>query len=240
MDALEVGVFRGIPGLDQRLEARGHQGGDTAAEDALFAEQVGLGLDLEGGLEDTRSCAADAGRVGQAVIQRMAGVVLINRDQVGDAVAFEVFRTDGVAGALRGDHDDVDVCGRDDLLEVDVKAVGERQGLPFGQVGGDVLLVHIRLLLVGDQDHDDVGCLGRFRHGHDGQTGLSGLLRGLGAFVKADDDVDARVAQVQRMGVALGAEADNGNLFAVEGVDVTVFLIIDFHCHGNVPPQDVG
>ena len=72
------------------------------------------------------------------------------------------------------------------------------------------------------------------------QTGLSGLLRGLGAFVKADDDVDAGVAQVQRMGVALGAEADNGNLFAVEGVDVAVFLIVDFHCHGNVPPQDVG
>ena len=75
----------------------------------------------------------------------------------------QVLAADGVAGALGGDHEHVHVRGRYDLAEVDVEAVGERQGLALGQVGRDILLVHIRLLLVGDQDHDDIGGLSGFR-----------------------------------------------------------------------------
>jgi hypothetical protein len=52
----------------------------------------------------------------------------VDRDQAGHAAALAVFAAHGVAGALGGDHDHVDVGARDfDQAEVDVEAVGEGQ-----------------------------------------------------------------------------------------------------------------
>ena len=42
---------------------------------------------------------------------------------------------------------------------------------------------------------------------------------------KADDDVEAGVAQIQGVGVALGAVADDGDFFTFEVVDVSVFFV---------------
>ena len=170
----------------------------------------------------------------------MAGVVLMDCDQVRNAVAFNVLGTDGMTGAFGRDHDNVDVCGGNDLFEVDVEAVGESEGLAFGQVGSDLGFVNIGLLLVGDQDHDDVCSLGSFCNGHNGQTGFFRLLSGLGAAIQADNNVNAGIAQVQRMSMALRAVADDCNFFAVEGMDVAVLLIVDFNCHGNLPPSMYG
>ena len=52
MADLEVGELGLVAGLAEDLEAGLDEGGDAAAEDGLLAEEVGLGLLGEGGLED--------------------------------------------------------------------------------------------------------------------------------------------------------------------------------------------
>ena len=53
-----------------------------------------------------------------------------------------------MAGALGGDHQHVHVGGRNDLLEVDIEAMGKHQSVAGFQVGGNVLLIDIGLDLV--------------------------------------------------------------------------------------------
>ena len=230
MDALEVRVLRLIARLDQRVKAGLHQGGHAAAEDALLAEEVGLGLLAEGGLEDAGARAADARGVGQRIVLRLAGGVLIHGDEIRHALALQVLAAHGVARALRRDHHDVDVCRRLDAAEVDVEAVREGEDHARAQVGLDVLLIHRSLLLVVDEDHDHVGDLRGLGGGHDGQAGGLGLRPTLGALVQRDDDVAAGVPEVQRVCVALGAVADDGNLLAAEHVEIAV-LRVKHLCH---------
>ena len=71
-----------------------------------------------------------------------------------------------MAGALGGDHQHVHIFGGHDLLEVDVEAVCEHQGVAGLQIGGDVLLVYLGLHLIVDEDHHNVGPLGGVGHGH--------------------------------------------------------------------------
>ena len=87
VDALEVGDLRLIAGLDQRLEAGLDQGREAAAEDDLLAEQVGLGLFLEGRFEDAGAGAADAVAPGQGDLLGVAGGVLLDGDQARHAAA---------------------------------------------------------------------------------------------------------------------------------------------------------
>ena len=230
MDALEVSVLRLITGLDQGLEAQLHQLDHAAAQNSLLTEEVGLGLVVEGGLHDTGAGAADAGDVTQSDVIGLAGGVLLHGDQAGHALASDILAADGVAGALGGSHEHVHVCGGLDLLVADIEAVGESQSLASGQVGRDVLLVHIGLILVVDEDHDDVSQLGSFGHGVDLETVLLSDGPGLAALAQADDDVTAGIPEILSVGMALGAVADDRDLLAVELIQVAILLIIHL-CH---------
>ncbi len=108
VQALEVGDFRLIAGVDQGLEARADQLAAAAAEDGLLAEEVGLGLFLEGGLDDAGAQRADALGVGQGLLARLAGGVLVDGQQGRDAPALGVDPAHQMTGALGGDHGDVD------------------------------------------------------------------------------------------------------------------------------------
>ncbi len=159
MDALEISVPGIVARLDQGLEACLHEGADTAAKDSLLTEEVGLGLGAEGGLQDAGAGGADACGICQSHVQGVAGSVLLDGDQGGCALACLVLAADGVAGSLGGDHGHVDISGGIDQTEMDVEAVGEHQHIAGLEVGLDVLLVHGRLLLIIDQDHDDISHL---------------------------------------------------------------------------------
>ena len=90
MDALEVSVLRLIAGLHQHLKAAAHQIHHAAAQDGLLAEEVGLGLIVEGGLHHTGTGAADTGDVGQGDLIGVAGGVLLHGHQAGHALAVDV------------------------------------------------------------------------------------------------------------------------------------------------------
>ena len=114
-------------------------------------------------------------------------------------------------------------------------SVRKREDHAGAQIRLDVLVVHRRLLLVVDEDHDHVGDLGGLGRGHDGQPGRLGLLPALAALVQRDNHVAAGIAQVERVRVSLRAVADDGNLFAHQIFEVAI-LRVKHLCHCIFPP----
>ena len=81
VEDLEVGELGLVAGLGEGLEACLDEGGGAAAEDGLLAEEVGLGLFGEGGLEDSGAGAADAFGVGEGEGEGVAAGVLLDGDE---------------------------------------------------------------------------------------------------------------------------------------------------------------
>ena len=228
VQALEVGDLRGVAGLGQHLEAGLHQRGGAAAEHRLLAEEVGLGLLGEGGLDDAGPGAADGLRVGQRERDGAAGGVLLDGDQHRHALAVDELAAHQVTRALRRDHRDVDIGRRRDQAVPDVEAVAEEQRLAGGQGRRDVLGVDLALRGVRRQDHDHVGLGRRLGRRDHAQALLLGLGPALRALRQADPDVDTGVAQRQRVRVALAAVADDGDLAALDDRQVGVVVVENF------------
>ncbi len=231
MAHLEVGDLRLVAGVGEDLEAHFDELVHTAHEHVLLTEQIGLGLFLEGGLDGACTQSAQSLGVGQGDGPCVAARILFHGHDDRDATAVGVFTAHDVARALRGDHEDRVVLGRLDVAVVDVEAMGESDRGARLDVRLDVVGPDGALVLIRSQDHDDVGLGGGFRNGLDFQTLLLGVFDGLGGRTQADDDVDAGVAQVQRVGVALGTVTDDGDLLAFEDREITVVLIPDLCSH---------
>ena len=230
MEAFEVRDFRLIACFNQRVEAGFHQCADAAAQYALLAEQVGLGFFLEGGLDNACAGAADAAGIRQGHVKAFAGSILIHRKYIGNAGAFRKYAANQMAGALRGNHEYVYVCCRDDLFEMNIEAMGKSQGAAGFQVRRNLALVNVSLFFVRDQDHGDVSPFNRFADGHNLQARCFRFCRGFGTFVQANHYFQAAVTQVQRMGVALAAVTDDRNFFTLNRIPVYILIIIHF-CH---------
>ena len=109
--------------------------------------------------------------------------------------------------------------------------MGKAEGVASLQVGLHELLVDSGLRLVGGEDHDDVGFLGGGGHVGHLETGLASLVGRRGAFTQADAHVAAGVHEVECMGVALGAIADDGDLLALDDAGIAILLVINRYCH---------
>ena len=156
--------------------------------------------------------------------------------KTGDAGAAHIFGAHRVAGALRRHHADVHVGARLDQVEMDVEAVGEEQRRALLHVGLKVLLPDAGLELVGGQQHDHVGPFGGLGNVHDLEASLLGLGRGFGAGAQGNGDVgDARIAQVQRVRVALAAIADDGDLLTLDQIEIGIPIVIDAHATVPLP-----
>ncbi len=110
MQNLEVRELGLITGLGKNFEASLDEGSGAAAENGLLAEEVGLGLFGEGGLENTGAGAADALGVAERELKRLARGVLLDGNQSGNAAAFGEDLADAVAGSLGSDQRDIDAC----------------------------------------------------------------------------------------------------------------------------------
>src|SRR5690606_17682053 len=177
--------------------------------------------------QDAAARAPDRLGVGECALLRAARSVLVDGEQARHAAAGAVGAAHEVAGALRRDHEAVDGLGRGDLVEVDVEAVGERQGVAGLEVRLDLLAVDAALYLVGQEDHHDVagrGGVGDLHHPKPGRLGRRPRVR---AAPEADDDVAAGVAGVEGVGVALGAVADDRDRLALEVGEVRVGVVED-------------
>ena len=142
-----------------------------------------------------------------------------------------------VARAFRSDHEDVDCGRRNDLFEVDVEAVSKSKSAAVFQVRSDFICIDVSLFFVRNQDHRDICVFYSFRNGFNFKAGFFGFSDGFAAFIQADDDVDAAVFEVQRMGMALAAITDDCDFFAFHYIPVYI-LIIKYFCHDNISPLE--
>ena len=225
MEALEVRDLGLVAGLDEGLEAVHDELRGATAQDGLLAEEVGLGLLGEGRADAAGPQAADGLAVRLRDVPRLARGVLLDGEEHGDAAPVDVLAADDVAGALGGDHEDVGAGRGLDVAEADVEAVAEEQARALLEVRLDVLGVDAALHLVGREDDDEVGLLHGVGHGEDGQALGLGLGAALAALGEADAHVDTGVAQVERVGVALAAVADDGHLASLDDAEVGVVVV---------------
>jgi len=137
-----------------------------------------------------------------------------------------------VAGALRGDHDAVDVLVQLDQAEVDGEAVREKESLALRQIRQDVARIDVRLLHVGQGHHNYIGQAHRLGGVDDLEAMLLGDDAGFGTGIEADDDRAAAVLEVERMGVALRTVAEDGKGLVLEYAEIGVFVGVDFGGHG--------
>jgi hypothetical protein len=102
---------------------------------------------------------------------------------------------------------------------VHVEAVGEGSAAPSLHVGVRSRRVDVGLQLVGRQHHHHVGPLGGLGDVITLRPAASAFLAEASPAQRDDDVLDAGIAQVQRMGVALAAIADDGDLLALDQVE---------------------
>ena len=105
-------------------------------------------------------------------------------------------------------------AGGFDGAEVDAEAVGEHEGLAGGEVRRDLGFVEGALDVIGNQDHHDVGHFGGFGGVEHGETGGLRFGAALAVGRETDHNVEAGIAQVEGVSVALAAIANDGDLFA--------------------------
>ena len=81
--------------------------------------------------------------------------------------------------------------------------------MTLAKVRGDIFLVYRWNLEVRDSHKDDVRRTNRLGSGKNFKAVFFCDGNGLTAFVKTDGDFDAAIFEVEGMGVALGAKADD-------------------------------
>ena len=234
METLEVSHLGLVTGLNEGLEAGLDESAGAAAEHGLFAEEIGLGLFLKGGLQHARPGRADALGPSEGIFLGGLGFVLRDGNERRHAFALGVETTDHVARALGCDHDAIDVLRELDQAEVNREAVAKKEGLALGEIGQNGAGVDVGLLHVGQTDHDDVGPANGFTGLDDLEAVRLGDRLGFRALIKADDDLAAAVLQVERMGVALRTIAEDGERFVFEHAEIGVFVGVDFSGHDEI------
>jgi hypothetical protein len=142
-----------------------------------------------------------------------------------------------VAGPFRRHHQHVDIGARLDEVEMHVEPMGEHQGGTVLHVAGEMIAIDVGLDLVGREHHDHIGPFRGLRDLHHGKLLALRLLGRARALPKGDRDVlHARIAKIERMRMALAAIADDGDLLALDEIDVGIPVIINTHEHSLLKP----
>ncbi len=230
-----VRALRLVAGLHQRLEPGLYQLRHAAAQHRLLAEQIALGLFLEGRFEHPRLGRAQRLRVGERDIHRLAARVLVDGDERRHAAALLIFVPHQRARTLRRHHEDIHVAGRDDLVVVDVEPMGEHESVALLQVRSQRLPVHQWLHVVLSEQCDYIGLLGCLRRRHHRHRVGLGVLPGGRAFQFGGDHFHAAVAQTERMGAALNAVAHDADGLAPQRGQLPISIAVD-SCHA-IPPR---
>ena len=177
-----------------------------------------------------RAAAADRRGVGQANVVRVAARVLVDRDEAGHAAAALIFRAHRVAGALRRDHQHVEIGARLDQVEVNIEPVREHQRCALFHIGRELVAVDLGLQFVRRQHHHDVRPFGRGGDVHDLDAfGLRLLGRGGPRPQRDRDLLHAAVSHIENMRVALAAIADHRDFLALDQIEIGVSIVIHTH-----------
>src|SRR5215467_1185260 len=127
MEAFEVSDFRLIACICERFEAGFDKFADASAKDGLFAEEVGFGFFGEGGFQNASPGAANAAGIRKSEFLCFACGVLLYGKKARSTAAFGKDFADAMARRFGSDHGNVNIRGRLDRAEANIKAVSEHQ-----------------------------------------------------------------------------------------------------------------
>ena len=96
--ALKVSHFGGVTGFNEGFKTGLDELHQTAAEHGLFAEEVGFGFRAEGRFDDTGFACAVGGGVRKRHVMGGAGDVLVDRNELRNALAYSNSWTDVALG----------------------------------------------------------------------------------------------------------------------------------------------
>ncbi len=113
---------------------------------------------------------------------------------------------------------------------MDAEPVRDRERGALAHVRAQFVVVEPGLQFIGRQHHDDVGPFRRLGIGQDLEPGSLGLRRRGRTRPQRDDDIlDAAVAQIVGVRVALAAIADDRDLLRLDQVHIRIAVVIDAH-----------
>ena len=241
LNGLVEGLRWAVAALAQDLVLSEEHAVNTAHKAATLAVQIGVDLLLEGCLVEV--ARADSNTHGNGLLKGLASDVLIDSHGRVDTTTLTEEGADSAAGALWRNKDDINVLWNIDLgqvLEDWREAVREVEGLALGELRLDVW-PSLGLGGIREQVHDD----GALANGlvdleevlawH--PAVLDGLLPRCTILANTDDDVQAVVAEVEALAVALGAVADEGEGVVLEVV-LQVGISVYYHSGINGPSID--
>ena len=104
-------------------------------------------------------------------------------------------------------------------------AAGKIQDLAFSQVWLDLGMVYRHLQLIRDQHEKNIRPLHRLRNRNDFKT-VGPRYIGVAIFLISDDDVEAGVAQVLRLGVTLAAVSNRSDQSVLNDAEIRVLFEI--------------
>ena len=162
MHAFEVGDLGLITGLHESVEASFDQLADAATQNGLLAEQIGFRFFREGSFQYAGARAAESFGVRQRKSFGIATGILLDGDEAEEQREDLPHHLHLLARRFRRDHGDINIGGRLDGAEANVKAVREHQRLALVQMRRDRILVELGLLGVWRENHDHIGPGGGF------------------------------------------------------------------------------
>ena len=225
MKALKISKVRIVPGIYQSVVSGTDQFGETSTQYRLFAKQVGFSLFPEISFQDARACPAYAFGIGKGYFSRVFGDVLVNRHQAGNACALFIGPSDQMSRTFWSDHENIDKFWWDNLPKMNIESMSPCEGHAFSQMRFDILFIHGPLLVIGNQDHQDIGFFCSFRNGHDVQSILLGSFPESTIFSKTNDNFYSTIMKISSMGMPLASITNNGNCFLLYEFDVHIFVI---------------
>ena len=231
---LEIGGLRLIAGLDHRLEGHLDERRHPATEQHLLAEEVGLGLFLEGRLQDPGTSGPDALGVGETVFMRLAARVLPHGQQRRHAATVNVDLPHAMARPLGRHHAHVHVGRRHDLVVVDVETVCPHERLPLAHVGRYFLAVEVALDMIRDHEHHEIGAPHGVSHVGHVEARLPRRLARPAARVQPDDHLYAAVLQVEAVSVALTAVTQHCDALPGQATQISIAVVVN-PCHTCSP-----
>jgi hypothetical protein len=153
---------------------------------------------------------------------------LFDRPHGDHALALAIERSQRGSRTLGREQEHVEISPRLDQAEAHRQAVAEAQRRAMPEMRFD-LPVKRAVDLVGGEHHHDVGGFDRFLDQIDSKGRRLGLDGASRSSAQADDDIDPAVVEVQRLGAALIAIADNRHSLACERCGIHVGVAQHVH-----------
>ncbi|MNP27678.1 hypothetical protein D3C76_1206010 [compost metagenome] len=212
MQTLEVCHFRSISSFSQSFETCFDQCAYTTAKYSLFSEQICFSLFTERSFNNPCTSTANTFCISKTNFFSFAGSILMNSDQTWNPETFFISTANHVSWGFWSYEQYVIVSRRNDLTEMNVKAVRKKKCCAFFQVRSDFAIVYRSLCFVWHKNLNYVSTFCSFCYGQHFKAIFFSFIEGF-TFTKTDNYIYSAITQVLSMSMTLATITDNCDCF---------------------------